>query len=61
MDQATGWQFGRPSKASRRREEEVALGGAPVLVGKKLARLVGRGVSGEGAAKIDSVIHRSLG
>ena len=61
MDQATGWYFGRQSEASRRREEEVAPGGAPVLVGKKLARLVGRDVSDEGAAKIGSVIHRSLG
>jgi len=32
-----------------------------VLVGKKLARLVGRGVSDEGVAKIGSVVHRSLG
>src|SRR3712207_1750019 len=61
MDQATGWYFGRQSEASRRREEEVAPGGAPVLVGKKLARLVGRDVSDEGAAKIGSVVHRSLG
>ena len=61
MDQATGWYFGRQSKESRRREEEVAPGGAPVLVGKKLARLVGRDVSDEGAAKIGFVVHRSLG
>src|ERR687894_490621 len=61
MDQATGWYFGRQSEASRRREKEVAPGGAPVLVGKKLARLVGRDVSDEGAAKIGSVVHRSLG
>src|SRR3712207_5663071 len=61
MDQATGWYFGRQSEASRRREEEVAPGGAPVLVGKKLARLIGRDVTDEGAAKIGFVVHRSLG
>ena len=61
MDQATGWYFGRQSEASRRREEEVAPGGAPVLVGRKLARLVGRDVSDEGAFKIGSLVHRSLG
>jgi hypothetical protein len=61
MDQATGWYFERQSKESRRREEEVAPGGAPVLVGKKLARLVGREVTDEQAAKIGSVVHRSLG
>src|SRR3712207_1903366 len=61
MDQATGWYFGRQSEASRRREEEVAPGGAPVLVGKKLACLVGRDVSDEGAVKIGSLVHRSLG
>jgi hypothetical protein len=61
MDQATGWYFERQSKESRRREEEVAPGGAPVLVGKKLARLVGREVTDEQAAKIGSIVHRSLG
>jgi hypothetical protein len=61
MDKATSWYLERQSEASRRREEEVAPGGAPVLVGKKLARLVGRDVSDEGAAKIGSVVHRSLG
>ena len=61
MDKATGWYLGYQSEASRRREEEVAPGGAPVLVGKKLARLVGRDVSDEGAVKIGSLVHRSLG
>jgi hypothetical protein len=61
MDQATGWYLEHQSKESRRREEEVAPGGAPVLVGKKLARLVGRDVSDEGAAKIGFVVHRTLG
>jgi hypothetical protein len=61
MDQATGWYFERQSEASRRREEEVAPGGAPVLVGKKLARLAGRKVTDEQAASIGLVVHRSLG
>ena len=61
MDQATGWYFERQSEASRRREEAVAPGGAPVLVGKKLAGLAGRKVSDEQAARIGLVVHRFLG
>src|SRR3712207_7069025 len=62
MDKATSWYLERQSEASRRREEEVAPVGSPVLVVKKLARLVGRDdVTDEGAAKIGSVVHRSLG
>ena len=61
MDQATSWYLKRQSEASRRREEELAPGGTPVLVGKKLARLVGRDVSDAGAAKIGLVVHRCLG
>lgn len=61
MDRATGWYFGRQSEASRRREEQVAPGGAPVLVGRKLAGLVGRDVTDDQAARIGSVVHRVLG
>lgn len=61
MDQATGWHLGRQTEASRRREEEVAPGGAPVLAGKKLARLVGREVTDADAARIGLFVHRSLG
>jgi hypothetical protein len=61
INQATGWYFGRQSEASERREEEVAPGGAPVLVSKKLAGLVGREASNENAAKIGLVVHRALG
>jgi hypothetical protein len=66
MDRATDWYLGHQCKESRLREEEeeeeeVAPGGAPVLVGKKLAGLVGRGVSDENAAKIGTMVHRALG
>jgi hypothetical protein len=61
MDRATDWYLGHQSNQSRLREEEVAPGGAPVLVGKKLAGLVGRGVSDENAAKIGTMVHRALG
>jgi hypothetical protein len=61
MDQATGWYLERQSEASRRREEEVAPGGAPVLVGKKLAGLGGREVTDEQAARIGLFVHRFLG
>jgi hypothetical protein len=62
MDQATSWYLERQSEVSRRREEEIARGGTPELIGKKLARLVGRDdVTDEAAFKIASVVHRSLG
>lgn len=61
MDRATGWYFERQSKESRRREEEIAPGGAPVLAGRKLAGLVGREVTDDEAAGIGSIVHRSLG
>src|SRR5215218_1522596 len=37
MDRATGWYLERQSETSKRREQEVAPGGAPVLAGRKLA------------------------
>lgn len=61
MDRATGWYFERQSEASRRREEKIAPGGAPVLAGRKLAGLVGCEVTDEQAAKVGLVVHRSLG
>jgi hypothetical protein len=62
MDQATSWYLERQSEASKQREEEIAGGGTPELVGKKLARLVGRDdVTDEAAIRIGSVVHRSLG
>jgi hypothetical protein len=61
MDRATGWYLEHQSKESRRREEEVAPGGAPILAGRKLAGFVGREVSDQEAAKIGFVVHRTLG
>jgi hypothetical protein len=61
MDRATGWYLEHQSKESRRREEEVASGGALVLAGRKLAGFVGREVSDEEAAKIGFVVNRALG
>ena len=61
MDRATGWYLERQSEASRRREDEIEPGGAPVLAGRKLAGWVGRKVSDDEAARIGFVVHRSLG
>lgn len=61
MDLATGWYFERQSKESRRREEEVAPGGTPVLAGRKLAGLIRREVTDDEAAEIGAAVHRSLG
>src|ERR671921_2787149 len=61
MDQATGWYLERQSETSKRREQEVAPGGAPVLAGRKLAGWMGREITDEEAARIGFVVHRSLG
>lgn len=61
MDRPPGWYFERQSKGSRRREKEIAPGGAPVLAGRKLAGLIGREVTDEEAPKTGFIIHRSLG
>jgi hypothetical protein len=61
MDLTTGWFFEHQSEASRRREVEVAPGGTPVVVGKKLAALAGRDVTDDEAARISLFLHRSLG
>jgi hypothetical protein len=61
MDLATGWFYQRQSPASRRREQEVAPGGTPAVVGKKLAGLAGRDVTDAQAARISLILHRSLG
>jgi hypothetical protein len=61
MDLTTGWFFEHQSEASRRREVEVAPGGTPVVVGKRLAELAGRDVTDAEAARISLLLHRSLG
>lgn len=61
MDRATRWFLERQSEASRRHEEEIAPGGAPVLAGKKLASLVGCQATDAQAARIGLFVHRSLG
>ena len=61
MDRATGWYLERQSETSKRREQEVAPGGAPVLAGRKLAGWIGREITDEEAARIGFVVHRSLG
>ncbi len=61
IDVATGRYRELQSKASRRREDEIAPGGAPVLAGRKLAGWAGRKVTDDEAARIGFVVHRSLG
>ena len=61
MDQATGWYLQHQSEASRLREEELAPGGAPTLIGKKLGGIVGHDVTDEEAAKIGLFVHRFVG
>jgi hypothetical protein len=62
MDQTTTWYLQHQSEASRRREEELAPGGAAILIGKKLGSIVGHdNVTDDQAAKIGLFVHRSLG
>lgn len=61
MDRATGVYLDLQSEESRRLEEQVAPGGAPVLAGKKIAGWIGRDATDAEAARIGLLVHRSLG
>jgi len=61
MDQATTWFYGQQSEASRRREDTLAPGGAPMAAGRTLARWAGAAVTDDQAAMIGFRVHRALG
>lgn len=61
MDQATTWFMEGQSDASKRREQELAPGGAPSSMARKLAGAVGVRLGDEQAGRLGGVIHRSLG
>jgi hypothetical protein len=61
MDAATSWFHARQSEASRRREEELAPGGALVQLGKQLGAAVGRDLTDEAAGRVGVAVHRTLG
>jgi hypothetical protein len=49
MDQATTWFYGLQGDESKRREDELAPGGALVQLGKQLAPALGRDLTDEQA------------
>jgi hypothetical protein len=61
MDVATTFVYERQSDESKRREEEIAPGGAPLQTVKRLGRALGRELDDEQAEQAALVFHRSLG
>lgn len=61
MDYATTWFYERQSGESKRREQELAPGGALVQVGKELGRALGRELDDEAAGRVGLAVHRTLG
>jgi hypothetical protein len=61
MDAATTWFYGTQSAESKKREDEIAPGGALVQVGKQLGRVAGRDLDDEQAGRVGLVVHRTLG
>lgn len=61
MDQATSLFHKRQSEESRRREEELAPGGALVQLGKQLGQATGRDLSDDDAGRVGLAVHRTLG
>jgi hypothetical protein len=61
MDQATTWFYERQSDGSKRREQELAPGGALVQVGKQLGRTLGRELDDDAAGRVGLAVHRTLG
>lgn len=60
MDAATTWFLQRQSEVSKRREEELTLGGAPLVTVRRLADVFGAEVTDEEAARLAGLLHRGL-
>lgn len=61
MDAATSWFHARQSEVSRRREEEIAPGGALVQLGRGLGGALGRELGDEQAGRVGLAVHRTFG
>ena len=61
MDQATTWFYSVQGDESKRREDELAPGGALVQLGKQLAPALGRDLTDEHAGRVGLAAHRGLG
>jgi len=61
MDAVTTVVLARQSESSRRREQELAHGGALVQLGKQLGGVVGRHLDDAAARRVGLAVHRSFG
>lgn len=61
MDAATSLFYARQSDESKRREEELAPGGALVQLGHQLGQAAGRELGDEQAGRAGLAAHRTLG
>jgi hypothetical protein len=61
MDAVTTVFHGRQSEASRRREQELAPGGALVQLGTQLGAAAGRELDPAAAGRVGVAVHRTLG
>ncbi|HJW62561.1 MAG TPA: hypothetical protein VJ849_03605, partial [Actinomycetes bacterium] len=60
MDQVTTWFYERQSDASKRRENELLPGGAPMASARTLAGMVGAEPTDEQAGQLAATLHQSL-
>jgi hypothetical protein len=58
MDAVTTVVLARQSESSRRREQELAHGGALVQLGKQLGGVVGRDLDDAAAGRVGLAVHR---
>lgn len=61
MDRATTWYWNRMSDASRTREHDANPDGTPLVVGRRVAGLLGRGDGTAAAYTAAGQVHRALG
>ncbi|CAN5154701.1 hypothetical protein BH20ACT9_BH20ACT9_02680 [soil metagenome] len=60
MGAATTWFLERQSEASRRQEEELTPGGAPMAIARRLAGVVGTDLTDDQAMRAAVSFHRGL-
>lgn len=61
MDAATTWFYARQDDESKRREDELAPGGALVQLGHQLGQATGRELDDQHAGQVGLAAHRTLG
>jgi hypothetical protein len=61
MDRATTWYWERMSASSKQRERAANPDGTPLVVGRTVAGLIGRGDGTDAAYRTAGQLHRALG